>query len=135
MPIQNTTQTIDLTAGGGTENLPVFAPTSMYIIQSTGSVTLTSNWTIQESGTPTTGLEYHFRYEADITPDGNTITVFGRALPDTLYDKTHDIIAYYDGTDWEVNFIVDVDENGAIPLSVIESNPFRAVTCCSRNNG
>lgn len=122
MPIQNNAQIITLTAGGGTINLPTVAPVTLYIIQ--GTATLTSNWTIQSSGTPVVGMLYSFRYEAEITPDGNTITVFGRSLPSTLYDKTHIINVYWDGTNWEPNFVVDVDENGSIPSSTLPQHNF-----------
>lgn len=117
MPIQNYTQILTLTAGGGTTNLPVASFNTLYIIQ--GSATLAANWVIQPSGTPVAGTEYRFRYEADITLNGNSITVFGTAIPETLADKTHQINAYYDGSNWEVNFSVDVDENGSLPKEII----------------
>jgi len=117
MPIQNNLKIITLTAGGGTENLSVSSISNLYVIK--GTATLTSNWTIQPSGTPNAGAEYKFRYEADITLGGNNITVFGTTIPDTLVDKTHEINAYYDGSDWEVNFLVDVDENGSLPKEII----------------
>lgn len=119
MPIYNNTQIITLTAGGGTENLDVYSPSNLYIIK--GVATLTSNWTIQSSGTPVQGLQYDFKYEAEIDLDGNTITIFGKTLPATLADKTHEITAYYDGVDWEVNFKVDVDENGSLPAEILSS--------------
>jgi hypothetical protein len=125
MPIQNNLKLITLTAGGGTENLPVLAIDNLYVVK--GTATLSSSWTIQASGTPGSGMEYRFKYEADITLGVNTITFFGTTMPETLVDKTCEITAYYDGTDWEVNFIVDVDETGIIPLAVIEQNPFREI--------
>lgn len=129
MPILYNTQLITLTAGGGTENLNTFANISLYIVQ--GSATLTSNWTIQSTGTLTQGLLYKFKYEADIDLDGNTITFFGTTMPETLVDKSCEITAYYDGTDWEVNFVLDVDEDGSIPLDVLEQNPFRPIPAVS----
>ncbi|MEX0597457.1 MAG: hypothetical protein WD512_13260 [Candidatus Paceibacterota bacterium] len=129
MPIINTTQIVTLTAGGGTENLDVFGQANLYIIK--GTATLTSNWTIQPIGSPLTGTEFTFRYEAEINLNGNTITVFGKQVPATLADKTHEIVAYYDGTDWEVNFKADMNEDGSVPLSVIEPNGYKALPLVS----
>ena len=117
MPNINTIQEILLTSGGGTVNLPIISPVTLYIVK--GLSNLTSSWTIQSSGTPVKGTEYRFRYEADINLNGNTITVFGTAIPETLVDKTHQINAYYDGSNWEVNFSADVDENGSLPKEII----------------
>lgn len=129
MPIINNSEIRTLTAGGGTIDLPTNSLTALYIIQ--GNATLTSNWTIQPQGTATAGMEYVFRYEADIDLDGNSITVFGETMPETLADKTHEITASYDGTDWEVNFKLDVAEDGSVPLSVLQSNPFRTLPATS----
>ena len=113
MPIQNLIHEIILTAGGGTENLAVSTPITLYIIK--GTATLTSSWTIQPSGLPTIGMQYNFKYEAGINANGNTITVFGNTMPIELYTKTHEITAYWDGINWEVNFIADMFETETIP--------------------
>jgi hypothetical protein len=125
MPILNTTQIITLTAGGGTENLDVLGQPSLYVVQ--GTATLTSNWTIQPTGTPLQGTEFVFRYEANIDLDGNTITVFGTTMPETVVDKSHNISAYWDGANWEVNFTPDLDEAGSIPLSVVQGNGWSTI--------
>lgn len=126
MPILNTTHTITLTAGGGTENLPMTSQATLYII--TGTATLTSNWTIQPSGTAILGAEYRFRYQANIDLDGNDITIFGVTLPTNLADKTHEISCYYNGSAWEVNFQIDVDEDGSIPDSLLQNMEYNSVT-------
>ena len=117
MPIIHSTEEITLTAGGGTLNLDTTLPVRFYIVK--GTATLTSNWTIQPSGTAVEGMVYEFKYEADINLNGNTITLFGTAIPETLVDKTHQITAYYDGSDWQVNFALNVDENGSLPKEII----------------
>jgi len=117
MPIIHSTEEITLTAGGGTLNLDTTIPVRFYIVK--GTATLTSNWTIQPSGTAVEGMVYEFKYEADINLNGNTITLFGTAIPETLVDKTHQITAYYDGSDWQVNFALNVDENGSLPKEII----------------
>ena len=117
MPITNAIQLIPLTAGGGTVNLDVTSAISKYIIQ--GTATLTSNWTIQPSGTAVAGMQYDFKYEGDITLNGNTITIFGETMPETLVNKTCEISCYYDGTDWEPNFLPDVLEANILPYTSI----------------
>lgn len=117
MPTIDIIQEIELTAGGGTENLDVVSSVSLYII--TGTATLTSNWTIQPLGTPVLGLKYEFKYQADIDLDGNDITIFGKTLPPHLADKKMQITAYYEGTNWEVDFLVDVKEG--IPEELMEN--------------
>lgn len=117
MPIIHSTEEITLTSGGGTLNLDTTIPVRFYIVK--GTATLTSNWTIQPSGTAVEGMVYEFKYEADINLNGNTITLFGTTIPETLVDKTHQITAYYDGTDWQVNFALNVDENGSLPKEII----------------
>ncbi len=128
MPVQESIQIITLTAGGGTESLPTNSLSTLYVIQ--GAATLTSNWTIQPTGAVFAGLMYNFKYEAEIDLNGNTITIFGKTLPTTLADKTHEITAYYDGVDWEVNFKVDVSEPRSIPNSAVEMRDisFKGVT-------
>lgn len=117
MPIINQTQTITLTAGGGTVSLPTTSPLDLYII--TGTATLTSNWTIQPTGTALLGMVYNFRYQAEIDLDGNDITIFGKVLPTNLSDKTHVISCYYNGTSWEVDFLIDVTENGSLDSTML----------------
>ena len=58
MPFLEYQQQIELTAGGGTANLPVAESYKAYSVVSTGSVTLLANWTIQASGTPIAGHKY-----------------------------------------------------------------------------
>jgi len=122
MPNINTIQEILLTPGGGTVNLPIFSPVTLYIVK--GLSTLTSNWTIQSSGTPVKGIEYRFRYEADVNLNGNTITVFGKTMPSTLSDKNCQITTYYDGSNWDVTFHASMDENGSISFELIEDASF-----------
>ena len=117
MPITNNIQIITATSGGGTTSLPTYSAIAEYIIK--GTVTLTSNWTIQPSGTPIAGMQYDFKYEATLDLNGNTLTIFGETFPIELQDKTCEISCYWDGTDWDVNIKPDVLEDGCIPNSSI----------------
>lgn len=119
MPILNTIHTEILTSGGGTINWDTILPIQLYIIK--GTATLTSNWTIQPQGVVSEGMVYNIKWEANIDLNGNTITIFGKPLPELLSNKTHEIICYYDGTDWEVNFIIDAEEDGSINATYISN--------------
>lgn len=119
MPIINLQEEIALTAGGGTVNLDVLSTSALYVI--TGTATLTSNWTIQPSGTPLIGTTFIFSYEANIDLDGNSITIFSKTLPPLLSDKTHKIEATWDGSNWEVNFIPDISVTGTIPPTALSN--------------
>lgn len=115
MPVFNNTQDITLTAGGGTVNLDTSDNVNLYVIK--GTATLTANWTIQPTDTNsilTVGTEYNFKYEANITLDGNDITIFGQTLPPHLADKKLNITAYYNGTAWEVTFVPNVNQTNFI---------------------
>jgi len=130
MPNNNFTNTLTLTAGGGTQDYHAYSRASAYFI--VGLATLTSNWTIQSTiGTLSPGTEFRFTYSADITLDGNTITVFGVTMPSALANKDHLIIAIYTGSAWDVTFISDLSENSSIPLLAMEQNPFRPIPAVS----
>lgn len=106
----------ELTAGGGTKNLSNQEFESRYRIFSSGSVTLTSSWTIQQdpAESPIENLLFTIRYEADISLNGNSITFFGTTMPSELTDKQCYIYAKYDGSSWQVIFWPDWDEDNII---------------------
>ena len=66
MPYLEYQKDLPLTSGGGTYNLSVEDPHSAYAISSSGSVTLSSSWTIQSSGTAYAGHKFFFNYNANI---------------------------------------------------------------------
>jgi len=104
MPIYNGTFSQTLTSGGGTINLTVADPTiTKYELK--GSTTLTGSWTIQPTGTPAHGMEFDIRYQADITLDGNNITIFGVPLTEAQAVSDLTITAFYDGSVWDVDII------------------------------
>lgn len=109
MPYLEYQKDLPLTSGGGTYNLSVEDPYSAYAISSSGSVTLSSSWTIQSSGTAYAGHKFFFNYNANITLDGNQINFFGTDMPQNLVNKDCTIVAYYDGSSWTVNFLPSAD--------------------------
>ena len=123
MPSISEIYDITLTAGGGTENLPVTGHYTKYRVTS-GAITLTSNWTIQSSGTPTDGTTYYLEYEADVTLSGNSITFFGTTMPSNLSQAKFRVVAVYNesATAWEVAYLLDGNSAGIINTSNIADN-------------
>ena len=115
MPIQNNVQEITITSVGGTVNLDVNSLITLYIID--GAATLSSNSTIQSIGTPILGTTFRFNYIANIDLNGYTITIFGETMPEQLANKSHEIVATWNGAVWDVNFIADMLESNTILLS------------------
>jgi len=121
MPKYPKTQVDILTAGGGTLNYSLTSPSELYIIKTAAPVTLTSNWTIQPQGIPAPSqrVSYDIRYEADITLNGSSVTIFGHSLTESLVNKNSNISCYWNGATWEVNVLPDVLENNVIPYTSI----------------
>lgn len=95
-PASGTTTTA-LTAGGGTINLTPGTSKGYQIL--TGSVTLSSSWTIQGAGTPIDGDTFYVDYRGTITASGNSITIFGISLTDTQILEGDSLVkATYDST-------------------------------------
>ena len=91
------TNTTALTAGGGTINLTPGTDEGYQII--TGSVTLSSSWTIQGAGSPIDGDTFIVDYRGTITASGNNVTIFGIALTDTqILEGNVMVRATYDST-------------------------------------
>lgn len=111
---------INIIAAGGTELVAVDDGIDKYMIESTGSVTLTSNWSIAGSGTPRYGTTFTVQYFANITPNGNSLTFFGVAMPDNLANKNVEIEATYDGSAYKVVFKPSLAESGVIPAAALE---------------
>lgn len=109
MPKKQTIEEIDVTAAGGSITLDVSDYVDIYkIAADSGAVTLTTNLTIAETGTPEYGMEYLFYYAGDITQDGNTFTFMGETFPEDLEASKCWIRAFYtiDST-WEVVLMPD----------------------------
>jgi hypothetical protein len=106
MPIYNQVQTETITNGGGTFNLACGNSTTTRYVFS-GTATLSSNWTIQPTGTPLQGMEFDIRWQSACTIGANSVTIFGTAL--TADQALNDLIitCYYNGSAWDV----DINEN------------------------
>ncbi len=126
MPKQQKILDQALTAGGGTINFSVDDYVDIYRLYSSGAVTLTSNYTIQASGTPAKGMEYTFRYEANLDFNGNTLTIFGATVPTDLEAINSTITATYDGSAWVVRILPDFETVPFISSAFLETDSVTA---------
>lgn len=110
----------ELTAGGGTINLPSDANYDFYKFY--GTRTLSSSWTIQSSGTLVKGVTYNIIYEANLTLGANSLTIFGLNIPQDLANRDFNAICVYNGSSWDVNLSVDFDGLPFITDSMLTSN-------------
>lgn len=117
MAYVDSTYLITLTAGGGTENLPVTDPYGEYDI--VGSPTLAGSWVIQASGSPITNTKFVFNYEATVTLNGNNLTIFGLSLTDEQALKHCIIVSKYDGSAWDTKIFPDFEQSDIIATSHI----------------
>jgi len=107
--IANSYLDTEITSGGGTVNVDPKEARNIYFITSSGSVTLSSSFTFRTTGAVSRGTTAVIIYEADITPNGNNITILDKVLPSELADKKLTIVATHDGTSWDVKVGVDYE--------------------------
>ena len=128
-------------SNSGSVNAPVNAGNEAYIagsasgnIDSTdiliyryrliGTVTLTGASSIAYSGvgSPAKNEEYEFNYEASVTPDGNTFSIFGVAVPDELLSSKFIAKCVYDGSAWKVKLLPSFDGVGIVDSDRLAAN-------------
>ena len=98
-------ETFTVAAGGGTDNIVIGSGADLYRIEASGSVALTSGYTVAATGTPAKGDYARLHYVADLNFDGNTVTILGATMPADLESVECFIDAYYTGSAWEVKFL------------------------------
>lgn len=109
---------IVLSAGGGTINIPMTKDYAVYYID--GTATLTSNWTIQPSGTAYEGITVVFYYNGGITLSGNTLTIFSKTITEDYADIPFIQTCYYDGSSWIVTVTPDAFQDNIVSTSSIK---------------
>jgi len=114
------TYPIILTSGGGTVNLAVTDSYGAYDIS--GTATLAANWVIQPSGTAITYTKFVFNYDATITLNSNTITIFGLSMTDEQALKPCVIESKYDGSTWQTKLLPDFEGGETIETSDIAND-------------
>lgn len=87
-----------------------------------GTQTLVSNFAISPTGTAYKNTRIDIRWEAHCTASGNTVTIFGQAVPEELL--TSDFVAQclYDGSAWVVVLVADWAATSIVNTSRIEDD-------------
>lgn len=115
-----------ITNSGGTLSLVANEPYNLYRL--TGSPTLSSNFTVSDSGTAAVGTEYRIQYEASVTLGGNTMTIFGATIPADLASQSFEVISYYQGGGvWKTTILVDFESLPFITGNMIEDDTIETV--------
>jgi len=107
---------VSLTTGGtvtlSTGTYDVSAPASslfdgILAYRVVGTQTLASNFSISPDGNEIYNAQITVMWEAACTPSGNTVTIFGQAVPEELLDKDFHAVCTYDGSAWKVVLLAD----------------------------
>lgn len=114
------TYPIVLTASGGTVSLHTGIPVGEYDI--TGTATLLASYNITYTGTLYTNLKYVLNYDATITLNGNTLTIFGLSLDSNQALQKGIITAKYNGSAWVTVFTPDFENDDIIETRHIIDN-------------
>lgn len=111
--IQNV-DTVVMTSGGDTINFASGVDANYQILSTSGIVTLLASYVFQPDAGHTfiEGDYFIFSYKGQIVLNGNTVTIFGKNLPQvqaTLGNTM--VLAKYDGSAWDVTMWQGVDNN------------------------
>lgn len=85
----------------------------------TGTLALTSNWSMTIGAGATAGMRCHIQYNGNVTLAGNHIYILGTQVDDDLATKNFDAYAFYNGTSWFVRFFPDWEESGFVQTADI----------------
>ena len=98
---------VTIVTGGGTDTIvfPNDCKYNNYIID--GSATLSSNYTLNYSGTPEDFVVLEIKYVADINLFGNTITILGKTLSQEEANSNLNIVAVWNGSSFDVAVLKD----------------------------
>jgi len=113
-----------ITAGGGSESIPVSYHDSVVLINSTGTITLGAAYTVTHSGTPVVGSKFTVLYRGNtsLTTDtgaGKHISLFGYILSNNQAMIDLEIDFYWDGSTWDAVVKPDLNVSKA---AVIEAS-------------
>jgi hypothetical protein len=103
---QEITKTFTVVTGGGTDTITITDYINSYIVTS-ATISLSSSYTINYSGSPTLGTILRFNYAADIDLNGNTVTILGRQLSQEEANSNLFIIANWNGSTFDVAILKD----------------------------
>lgn len=111
-----------LQAAGTTSTINLNYNYEKYVYTGTGA--LVGNIVINTSGTPVKGHVLKIQWNCTFSAGGATVTILGTSLSTSLYGKTFNIDAYYNGSSWDVAILPDffetqiVTTNNIIDLAV-----------------
>lgn len=107
-------------AGGLAQTSDVDDSNDLYKVVGTAEITVDN--TFVHSGTLFRGLTYKYDYQAVATYNGAVVSFHGVAMTATQALKNHLVIATYNGSAWEVQFIPDMSQEGIIEASKLASD-------------
>ena len=132
---------------GGTVTVPLAesatVPYRVSHARVSGTQTLASNFLVSPTGTAYKDMQCHVHWEAACTPSGNTVTIFGQAVPEELLSSDFIAVCTYDGSAWKVALLADWAatsivnenriENSAVTASKIASDAVTTVKILDAN--
>lgn len=101
-----------LTATPQSISLDVDDPYTLYLLKTSGTISILGTTNISTTGTLIEGLTFKFQYTGSII-DG-TLSIMGENLPTHLKQKNCTIVAYYNGSTWEVSFVPSLSQTAII---------------------
>jgi hypothetical protein len=117
MGYRNPISEIAIANAGGTINVDVTEYVGLYTVSPATTGILTGSTTIAPTGTDTPGVQYLFDLKGGITLGAFSVTVFGYSLTAVQADKGCIILAYYNGSTYDIKLFVDHSQ-----LAVVESD-------------
>jgi hypothetical protein len=105
---------------GGTLSLNIESLEKTVVLE--GSGTLTSSYTVAPYGTAVSGMSLNILYTADMTLDGNNITIFGETLSDNEAVSNIEIRLFYDGIAWQIIKKINSDDITVDASSIVSLN-------------
>ena len=122
---------LQLTAGGGTHSINLAGSSDLVYLY--GTAVMTSNWTVNSTGTAYEGMLVNIRYEATMDFNGNTMTIFGLSIPATYQAKSFTVQAYYNGSSWDSWFAPSFTETAVLNTAQIVDGAVTSVKIANAN--
>jgi hypothetical protein len=113
-------KTFTIVAGGGTDTLDLSQDNQYGNIIIEGTATLSSNYTINTTGTPVLNQRFIFIYRANITLGSNTVTILGTSLTQEEASTFSIMEAVYNGSSWNLAILRTLRDgvDGVYPLTM-----------------
>jgi hypothetical protein len=121
MPINSNPSEFTILNGGLVQTIDVDETNNLYKVIGTAGA-LASDNTFGHTGTLYDGLTYEYDYQASATYAGGVAKFHGVAMTATQALKNHRVIATYNGSAWEVQFIPDISEDGIIEAAKLATD-------------